>query len=374
MLPKFILGILVLAGIAILQPAQAKRVALVIGNSAYQRTAELQNPRNDATDMAAALKLLGFEVVEGFDLDKPGMDRKVRDFSFALSGADTGVFYFAGHGLQVNGSNFLVPVDAELSTAAALEFEMVRLDLIQRLMEGEAKTNILFLDACRNNPLSRNLARAMGTRAAGIGSGLAAVESGVGTLISFATQPGNVALDGAGRNSPFASALVKHIAASTGTLTDILVDVRNDVMEATARKQVPWEHSALTGRFYFKEPAKPPALSPTVRNDAADAWSAAKDTKNPAILEAFIKRFGSTFYGDMARARLDELKANNPEAGETTAALVSPAKPPATNIRSTRRRHVRADPKARRNISGLRGLPRDGRGAGWLIHDGVAGG
>ena len=198
MLPKFILGILLLAGIAILQSAQAKRVALVIGNSAYQRTAELQNPRNDATDMAAALKSLGFEVVEGFDLDKPGMDRKVRDFSIALSGADTGVFYFAGHGLQVNGSNFLVPVDAELSTAAALEFEMVRLDLIQRLMEGEAKTNILFLDACRNNPLSRNLARAMGTRAAGIGSGLAAVESGVGTLISFATQPGNVALDGDG--------------------------------------------------------------------------------------------------------------------------------------------------------------------------------
>ena len=171
MLPKFILGILLLAGIAILQAAQAKRVALVIGNSAYQRTAELQNPRNDATDMAAALKSLGFEVVEGFDLDKPGMDRKVRDFSVALSGADTGVFYFAGHGLQVNGSNFLVPVDAELSTAAALEFEMVRLDLVQRLMEAEAKTNILFLDACRNNPLSRNLARAMGTRAAGIGSG-----------------------------------------------------------------------------------------------------------------------------------------------------------------------------------------------------------
>ena len=329
MLPKFIVGILLLAGIAILQPVQAKRVALVIGNSAYQRTAELQNPRNDAADMAAALKSLGFEVVEGFDLDKPGMDRKVRDFSVALSGADTGVFYFAGHGLQVNGSNFLVPVDAELSTAAALEFEMVRLDVIQRLMEAEAKTNILFLDACRNNPLSRNLARAMGTRAAGIGSGLAAVESGVGTLISFATQPGNVALDGTGRNSPFASSLVKHMATSTGTLTDILVDVRNDVMNATARQQVPWEHSALTGRFYFKEPTPPPTLPPTVQNDAAEAWSAAKDTKSAAIIEAFIKRFGDTFYGDMARARLDELKANNPEVGETTAAVVVPAKPPA---------------------------------------------
>ena len=119
------------------------------------------------------------------------------------------------------------------------------------------------------------------------------MESGVGTLMSFSTQPGNVALDGEGRNSPFASSLVKHIATSTGPLTDILVDVRNDVMAATARKQVPWEHSALTGRFYFKEPTIPQALPPTVRNDAAEAWSAAKDTKNPAILEAFIKRFGS---------------------------------------------------------------------------------
>ena len=165
----------------------------------------------------------------------------------------------------------------------------------------------------------------MGTRAAGIGSGLAAVESGVGTLISFATQPGNVALDGTGRNSPFASSLVRHMATSTGTLTDILVDVRNDVMKATARQQVPWEHSALTGRFYFKEPNQPPTLPPTVRNDAAEAWSAAKDTKNAAIIEAFIKRFGDTFYGDMARARLDELKANNPDAGGTTAAVVVPA-------------------------------------------------
>jgi formylglycine-generating enzyme required for sulfatase activity len=323
-LPRcFALILLVLACLAV--PAEAKRVALVIGNSAYRNAPELGNPKNDAIDMAAALKTLGFQVVEGFDLDKPGMDRKVREFSVALSGADTGVFYFAGHGLQVNGANFLVPVDAELSTAAALEFEMVRLDLVQRLMEGEAKTNILFLDACRNNPLSRNLARAMGTRAAGIGSGLAAVESGVGTLISFATQPGNVALDGTGRNSPFAAALVKHIAASTGTLTDILVDVRNDVMAATARKQVPWEHSALTGRFYFKEPSQPAAQSPAARNDAAEAWAAAKDTKNPSILEAFIKRFGDSFYADMARARLQELNSQN------TAAVSPPAvKPPAT--------------------------------------------
>ena len=166
-----------------------KRVALVIGNSAYQNTPALTNPRNDATDMAVALKKVGFRVVEGFDLDKASFDRKVRDFADALSGAMVGVLFYAGHGLQVAGTNYLVPVDAKLSTASALDWEMVRLDLVQRTMERETETNVIFLDACRDNPLARNLARAMGTRSADIGRGLAATEAGVGTLISFSTQP-----------------------------------------------------------------------------------------------------------------------------------------------------------------------------------------
>jgi uncharacterized caspase-like protein len=202
-----------------------RRVALVIGNSAYQHTPELANPRNDATDMAAALKELGFQVIEGFNLDKAAFDRKVRDFADVLSGAKVGVFFYAGHGLQVAGANYLVPVDAKLSTAAALDWEMVRLDLVQRTMERETETNVLFLDACRDNPLARNLARAMGTRSAEIGRGLAATESGVGTLISFSTQPGNVALDGTGRNSPFAGVLAKRIASSADDLSGLLIDV-----------------------------------------------------------------------------------------------------------------------------------------------------
>jgi uncharacterized caspase-like protein len=248
----------VLLSLALL-PAAAladKRVALVVGNSAYQHTAKLANPKNDATDLAGALRKQGFQVIEGFDLDKAAFDRKVRDFATALQGSDVGVFFYAGHGLQVAGQNYLVPVDAELTTAAALEFEMVRVDVVHRVMERQANTNVLFLDACRDNPLARNLARAMGTRSADIGRGLAPVESGVGTLISFSTQPGNVALDGAGRNSPFAGALVKHMAASNDDLSAILIAVRNDVMKETQRKQVPWEHSALTGRFYFNPPAQ----------------------------------------------------------------------------------------------------------------------
>jgi uncharacterized caspase-like protein len=239
-----------------------RRVALVIGNAAYRHAAELGNPRNDAADIAAALRSLGIEVVEGIDLDKPAMDRKIREFAQALSGADVAIFFYAGHGLQVNGSNYLVPVDAELLTAAAIDFEMLRLDTVQRIMESEAKTNILFLDACRNNPLSRNLARAMGTRSASVGTGLASAESGIGTLISFSTQPGNVALDGTGRNSPYALALAKQIRTPDKDLSASLITVRNEVMAATRRSQVPWEHSALTASFYFSRSTNIAAPAP----------------------------------------------------------------------------------------------------------------
>src|SRR5262249_24273508 len=158
-----------------------------------------------------------------------------------------GMFFYAGHGLQVNGRNYIVPVDAELKTAESLDFEMVGLDVVQRIMEAATETNILFIDACRDNPLSRNLARAMGTRSSAIGSGLVAQEAGAGTLISFSTQPCNVALDGTGkRNSPYAGALVKHLGTPGKDLPAVLVQVRRDVMAATEKRQVPWEHSALS--------------------------------------------------------------------------------------------------------------------------------
>ena len=227
--------------------AAENRVALVIGNSAYRYASVLGNPKNDAADIAAAAERLGFKVVKGVDLDKSGMDRTIRQFAESLKGASIGMFFYAGHGLQVGGRNYLVPVDAELKTAEALDFEMIGLDVVQRIMESATETNILFVDACRDNPLSRNLARAMGTRSAAIGRGLTAQEAGAGTLISFSTQPGNVALDGTGtRNSPYAAALVKHIATRDKDLPAVLVQVRRDVMVATEKRQVPWEHSALT--------------------------------------------------------------------------------------------------------------------------------
>jgi invasion protein IalB len=293
----------------------AKRVALIVGNSAYKYAGELPNPKNDATDISVVFKRLGFEVVEGIDLDKAAFDRKVRDFATVLQGAEVGVFFYAGHGMQVGGQNYLVPVDAELSSAAALDFEMVRLDLVHRTMEREAQTNIIFLDACRNNPLERNLRRAMGTRSAEIGRGLAAVESGIGSLISFSTQPGNVASDGTGRNSPFATALIRHLAAPSDDLSAILISVRNDVMQATQRQQVPWEHSALTGRFYFGTPPQTTSPEKAIKpgpevsqSEAERAWVLTKDATNIAMLEAFVARFKDTFYADLAKVRIEELR------------------------------------------------------------------
>jgi predicted RecA/RadA family phage recombinase len=227
--------------------AAENRVALVIGNSAYRHATELDNPKNDAADIAVAAEKLGFKVIKGLDLDKSGMDRTIRQFAEALRGATVGMFFYAGHGLQVSGRNYLVPIDAELKTAEALDFEMVGLDVIQRVMENASETNVLFIDACRDNPLSRNLARAMGTRSGAVGRGLTAQEAGAGTLISFSTQPGNVALDGTGtRNSPYAGALAKHIATQGKDLPAVLVQVRRDVMATTGKRQIPWEHSALT--------------------------------------------------------------------------------------------------------------------------------
>jgi len=164
--------------------------------------------------MSAALKAVGFDVVEALDTDRRQLDGALRAFTDKLARADIALFYYAGHGLQVGVQNYLVPIDAKLDRERDLEFETVKLDFVLRLMEleREGKTSIVILDACRDNPLTRSLARTMGTRSAAIGRGLAATSTGLGTFIAYSTQPGNVALDGAGRNSPFASALIKHIA------------------------------------------------------------------------------------------------------------------------------------------------------------------
>jgi uncharacterized caspase-like protein len=270
-----------------------KRLALVIGNAAYVHSTPLLNPANDATDMANALQASGFEVILGIDLDKRGFEGKVREFARALGAADVGLLFYAGHALQVGRTNYLLPVDAKLESDRDLEFESVRLELILAQMElaREGKTNIVLLDACRDNPLSRGLARSMGTRSASLGRGLAQVQSGVGTFIAYSTQPDNVALDGQGRNSPFTSALTRHITTEGRNLSAVMIEVRKDVIAATRGQQVPWDHSALTGEFYFR----PGAAGPTGQGAAELAAVSAR----AASLEEELRQRGSA--EDIAR-------------------------------------------------------------------------
>ena len=285
--------------------AEGRRVALVMGNSTYENAGHLPNPTNDAKDVAAQLKQLGFEVILGTDLDKAHMDKTIRDFAESLNGSEVGLFFYAGHGLQVDGENYLVPTDAKLSSAASLDFEMVRLNLIQRTMERGTRTNIVILDACRDNPLARNLARALGTRSTSIGRGLAKVESGEGTLISFSTQPGNVASDGSGRNSPFAEAFLNNISKAGDDLSSILINVRNDVMRATARKQVPWENSALTAKFYF---ILPPPSGPTSEQLELEFWASVKESSNPEVLRTYLTKYPNGTFAPVAQALIKQFE------------------------------------------------------------------
>ncbi|MCB1041262.1 MAG: caspase family protein [Hyphomicrobiaceae bacterium] len=258
-------------------------MALVIGNSAYSRAPQLANPRNDAGDMSAKLESLGFDVVSGFDLDLTQMRKTVREFINRLDGAKMALFFYAGHGLQVNGSNYLVPVDAELNSFEDLEFEALPVDVVVSAMERNTKTNLIVLDACRDNPLTRSLARSMGTRSTSVGQGLARIGSGVGTLVAFATQPGNVALDGKGRNSPFTGALLKHLGTPGQDITRDLILVRRDVLKATDGKQVPWENSSLTGEIVLKEG---PSFANTTDGEVLRAAQEERKAAELARLEA----------------------------------------------------------------------------------------
>ena len=254
----------------------AGRVALVVGIGSYRQAPSLRNPVHDAEDLSRALQELGFEVVLLTDAGKSPLDAAIRTFARQVATADVGLVFFAGHGVQVAGQNYLLPADARLENARDLELDAIRLDLLLGLLESgrEGQVSIVLLDACRDNPLTRNLARAAGVRSDAYPRGLAAVESGAGTFIAFATAPGKVAYDGQGRNSPFTAALLRHIRTANRGLNALMIEVRRDVMAATGNAQVPWDHSALLQDFQFRPaaglvtgslPSAPPSSADEVR-------------------------------------------------------------------------------------------------------------
>jgi tetratricopeptide (TPR) repeat protein len=229
------------------------RLALVIGNGAYVNATALANPPNDAAVVAKTLREIGFEVIEGTNLDRAGMERLVRDFLHKAPSARLTLLYYAGHGMQVDGKNYLVPIDAKLAAPSDLAFETLELDKVLAGLDDEARANIVVLDACRDNPLARSFANKLGsTRSAAVPAGLAGYATvGTGTLIAFATAPGQTALDGAGANSPFTTAFIKHVRTRGIEVNQMLTRVRVEVAGETKNRQVPWANSSLLGEVYL---------------------------------------------------------------------------------------------------------------------------
>jgi uncharacterized caspase-like protein len=229
-------------------PGKGNRVALVIGNSAYPAGA-LANPKNDATAIAAALKKLDFDVNLVVNANKSALDNAFKQFSNKSEKADVALLFYAGHGVQVNGNNYIVPLDANPQNERDLKREMVKMDDVIDDM-GSAKVKLIFFDACRDNPLSRSFSRG-GSR------GMAAPVEATGTLISFATKHGNTASDGDGRHSPYTQALLAEMESPNGIeIEQMLRKVQQDVKKTTQGQQEPWRYGSLDGDFYFKAPAQ----------------------------------------------------------------------------------------------------------------------
>jgi hypothetical protein len=236
--------------IGILNSAYAQeRVALVIGNGGYETADRLPNPPNDATDVVAALKSIGFEVVYGINLSRHEMEDRIRTFSSKMDHASISLFYYSGHGVQVDGRNYLIPTDAKIEKLGDLFLNTIDLQVVLEQMESSKKrANLVFLDSCRDNPFSRRLRVSSGSesRSINVSEGMAPIQSAAGTMIAFATQPDNVAADGSGRNSPFTKAFLNHITEPDTDIAVVMRHIRNDVLASTSQRQIPWDHSSLT--------------------------------------------------------------------------------------------------------------------------------
>jgi uncharacterized caspase-like protein len=222
-----------------------KRIALVIGNGAYENAPPLKNPPNDALDIAEVLSRVGFSVEHGVNLTQRQMKGMIREFGQKLKGGGQGLFYFAGHGVQLRGRNYLIPVDANIQSEADVEDQGVDTNLMLGMMDEAGNgLNVVILDACRNNPFSRSFRSAS--------NGLAQMDAPSGTLIAYATAPGSVASDGNARNGLYTQELLKNILMPGLSIEEVFKRVRISVRQSTANKQTPWESSSLTGDFYFR--------------------------------------------------------------------------------------------------------------------------
>ncbi|MGI9419074.1 MAG: caspase family protein [Geminicoccaceae bacterium] len=348
----------VMAGSA-LSATDGRRVALVIGNGGYSNIPALPNPAKDARLIAEKLRAVGFDVEMAVDGDWSQLQQSVRSFGRRARGADAALFFYAGHGIQSKGENFLLPVDAKVGEVADLRYEALPLSLVtEELDEADAKISMVVLDACRDNPLTRSLRGSGRTRSTDVTQGLATVQSASGMLIAYATAPGDVAYDGDGtENSPFTRAFADWIEKPGLEVALMFRRVREQVYETTGGKQRPWVEEAILGDFYFQpkfaaltpapEPTAPVAVLPKTlpepqqqleqpvlqqrQDDGGDpltvAWARARSLNTSEAYEQFIALYPDSLYADRAAIFLSQMGQIGTSRREPSAVAPQPQQP-----------------------------------------------
>jgi peptidoglycan hydrolase-like protein with peptidoglycan-binding domain len=303
-----------------------RRVAFVVGNGTYKNVAQLPNPPIDAKAMASVLRNVGFDVVEGTNLTRDKMTEKLLDFGKKAQGADVAVFFYAGHGIAIAGTNYLLPIDADIKSEMDVKLgAAINIDLTLDQTMSDAKVKLVFLDACRDNPFAAKIkSSASSTRSVSVQTGLAEMKSGEGTLIAFATGPGQTALDGQeGTNSPFTRALIAHITTPGIEIQQAMTEVRAQVNEETNKGQLPWGHTNLIGAVYLNPAATPapgaaaPASSAPAQvasnnssgNDVElEFWRSVKESNKPEELNAYLSSYPNGQFKSLALARIASLE------------------------------------------------------------------
>ena len=291
-----------------------KRVALVIGNSAYE-TSPLKNPVNDAQDMAQTLRGLRFDVIYRENLNKNDMKRAIREFGAKIQSGSVGLFYYAGHGVQVQGVNYLVPVDAKVEREEEIEFECVDAGFVlAQMSHAKNSMNIVILDACRNNPFARSYRSTS--------RGLALMGAPTGTLIAYSTEPGSVASDGKARNGIYTQELLKLIKIPNLDIEDVFKRVRVSVLNLTQRRQTPWESSSLEGDFYFNGTNGEKAERLPLPNRPLDPaaveltyWETIKDSSDPEDFREYLEKYPDGQFASLARRRAQSTSDGRPTIG-----------------------------------------------------------
>ncbi len=297
------------------QPAFAeKRVALVIGNSTYQKVPALSNPARDAAAMSEMFKSAGFDLVTfKLNVGATEMRRTLRDFSDEVRYADVAIIYYAGHGMEIEGTNYLIPVDAILERDVDAFDEAIQLDRLLAVMEPAKHLRLVILDACRDNPFSKVMKHSVASRA--VGRGLAKIEpNSPNTMVAFAAKAGSTAADGDDQNSPYTTALLRHLPRPGLDLRKAFGFVRDDVLKATRNRQEPFIYGSLGGDDVALVPAPAqPVAPPDPYAGARDDYELAQQINVVSAWNAFINKYPSGFYADLAKAQRDKLIAADRE-------------------------------------------------------------